>query len=102
MKKKEFAELFKINANLRSQEEAKRQVELFIETLKEALTKEDTVIFRGLGTFEKRVTKRKEGRNPRTGEIIKMTPKKYIKFKVGKDLEDRLNAPKKRGRKPSK
>ena len=102
MKKKEFAELFKERANLRSQEEAKRQVELFIETLKEALTNEEVLIFRGLGTFEKRTTKRKEGRNPRTGETIKMTPKKYIKFKVGKDLEDRINTPKKRGRKPNK
>lgn len=101
MKKKEFAELFMAKANLRSKEEAKRQVELFIETMKEALEKDDVLIFRGLGTFERRETKRKEGRNPRTGEAIKITPKKYIKFKVGKDLEDRINAPapKKRGKK---
>lgn len=102
MKKKEFVELFKEKTNLRSLEEAKRQVELFIDTLKEALTKEDILIFRGLGTFEKKITKRKEGRNPRTGETIKMTPKKYIKFKVGKDLHDKINTPKKRGRKTNK
>lgn len=99
MKKREFAELFMVKANLRSKEEAKRQVELFIETMKEALTQEDLLIFRGLGTFERRETKRKEGRNPRTGEAIKITPKKYIKFKVGKDLEDRINKPVKKGRK---
>ena len=101
MKKREFAELFMVKANLRSKEEAKRQVELFIETMKEALTQDDILIFRGLGTFERRETKRKEGRNPRTGEAIKMKPKKYIKFKVGSDLSIRLNppVPKKRGRK---
>ena len=87
------------NANLASMEESKRQFELFIETLKEALEKNEVLIFRGLGTFERRETKRKEGRNPRTGEAIKITPKKYIKFKVGKDLEDRINKPVKRGRK---
>ena len=99
MVKKEFAELLMKNANLTSFEEAKRQVETFIETMKEALEKEETLIFRGLGTFERRETKRREGRNPRTGEAIKMTPKKYIKFKVGKDLEDRLNTPVKKGKK---
>lgn len=91
MKKKEFAELFMVKAELKSKEEAKRQVELFIETMKDALEADEVLIFRGLGTFERRITKRKEGRNPRTGESIKITPKKYIKFRVGKDLEDRLN-----------
>ena len=37
--------------------------------------------------------------NPRTGEEVACTPKKYIKFKVGKELEARINVPKKRGRK---
>ncbi|MDP0488751.1 MAG: HU family DNA-binding protein [Fusobacterium sp. JB021] len=92
MKKKEFAELFMVKAELKSKEEAKRQVELFIETMKDALEADEVLIFRGLGTFERRTTKRKEGRNPRTGESIKITPKKYIKFRVGKDLEDRLNS----------
>ena len=102
MVKKEFAELWMKNANLASMEEAKRQVELFIETMKEALEKNEVLVFRGLGTFERRETKRKEGRNPRTGEAITMTPKKFIKFKVGKDLEDRLNVPSKKGRKKTK
>ena len=99
MVKKEFAELWMKNANLASMVESKRQVELFIETLKEALEKNEVLVFRGLGTFERRETKRKEGRNPRTGEAIKISPKKYIKFKVGKDLEDRINKPVKKGRK---
>ena len=102
MVKKEFAELLMEKADLRSLEEAKRQTELFIETMKEALTQDDILIFRGLGTFERRETKRREGRNPRTGEPVQMTPKKYIKFKVGKDLEDRLNTPSKKGRKKTK
>lgn len=98
MKKREFAELFMAKANLRSKEEAKRQVELFIETMKEALTQEEILVFRGLGTFERKETKRKEGRNPRTGEVIKIVPKKYIKFRVGKDLEERINKPVKKTR----
>lgn len=92
MKKVEFAELLMKKADLPSKEEAKRQVEIFVETLKEALAKEEVLVFRGLGTFERKTTKRAEGINPRTGEPIKISPKNYIKFKVGKDLSDRLNA----------
>lgn len=102
MVKREFTELWMKKANTRSFEEAKREVELFIETMKEALEKNEVLIFRGLGTFEKRETKRREGRNPRTGESIKMTLKKYIKFKVGKDLDERLNSHSKRGKKKIK
>lgn len=91
MKKVEFAELLMKKANLPSKEEAKRQVEVFVETLKEALATEEVLVFRGLGTFERKTTKRAEGINPRTGEPIKITPKNYVKFKVGKDLSDKLN-----------
>lgn len=94
MKKVEFAELLMKKANLPSKEEAKRQVEVFVETLKEALATEEILVFRGLGTFERKTTKRAEGINPRTGETIKITPKNYIKFKVGKDLSDKLNVKK--------
>lgn len=99
MKKIEFVEIYMKNANVLFKEEAKRQVEVFIESLKEALTKDDTLVIRGLGTFEIRETKRREGRNPRTGEAVQCTPKKYIKFRVGRDLENRINLSKKRRKK---
>lgn len=98
MKKIEFAELLMKNANLPSMEEAKRQTEVFIETMKEALEKNEVLIFRGFGTFERRVYKRELGRNPRTGEEIKITPKKYIKFKVGEELSAKLNSKKNKKR----
>ena len=65
MIKKEFAELLMEKADLKSIEEAKRQTELFIETMKEALEKNEVLIFRGLGTFERRETKRKDVRRYR-------------------------------------
>ncbi len=54
MVKKEFAELLMEKADLKSLEEAKRQTELFIETMKEALEKNEVLIFRGLGTLKDR------------------------------------------------
>ena len=102
MTKKEFAkELFK-NSGLTTVTEAERVTEAFIQTVKEQVAKGNTLFFRDFGIFSIRTSSRKEGRNPRTGEPVKMTPKKFIKFKVGKDLEDRLNSPSKRGRKKTK
>ena len=79
--------------------EAKREVEDFIEVMKLALERSDNLILRDFGTFEIRETKREMAFNPTTGEPVKCTPKKYIKFYVGKELEARINVPKKRGRK---
>ena len=71
MLKRDFSELFMAKANLKTMTEAQRQVDLFIETMKDALAQDDVLIFRGLGTFEKRETKRKEGRNPKTRRSYK-------------------------------
>ena len=78
--------------------EAKSEVEDFIEVMKMAFERSDELILRDFGTFEIRETKREMAFNPRTGEPVKCTPKKYIKFAVGKELEERINVPKKRGR----
>lgn len=91
MKKKEFIELYMEKAGIDTKTEAKEKVELFIETLKEAMLKEDILIFRGLGTFHVMKTKTRRGRNPRTGEPLTVNSRKVIKFKVGRDLEDRIN-----------
>ena len=99
MIKKEFVELYMEYNKKYIYTEAKAEVEDFIEVFKLALERSDNLILRDFGTFEIRETKREMAFNPRTGEPVKCTPKKYIKFAVGKDLEERINAPKKRGRK---
>ncbi len=91
MTKYEFAELLMKNGNFKNAQEAKRQTNVFVETMKEALVQEKTLVFRGLGIFEIKETKRKNYFNPKTGEKIKCAPKKYIKFKTGKELSEKLN-----------
>ncbi len=91
MTKKEFAkELFK-NSGLATVTEAERVTEAFIQTVKEQVAKGNTLFFRDFGIFSIRTSSRKEGRNPRTGEIIKLKPKKFVKFKAGKDFTKMLN-----------
>lgn len=99
MVKKELVELYMKYKKMHIYTEAKKEVEDFIEVMKLALERDEILILRDFGTFEIKETKRKSAFNPRTGEAVECTPKKYIKFRVGKELEARINVPKRRGRK---
>lgn len=47
---------------------------------------------RGFGSFEIREYVGHDGRNPKTGEIVIVKPKKSPFFKTGKDLKERIQA----------
>lgn len=68
-----------------------RALEAFIGAVKTTLKKGGEVSLVGFGTFA--VTKRasRTGRNPRTGETIKIKSAKIPKFRPGKALKDALN-----------
>jgi integration host factor subunit beta len=57
----------------------------------DALAKGDRVEIRGLCSFFVKKYKAYTGRNPKTGEKVKIAPKKLPFFKVGKELKDRVN-----------
>ena len=56
-----------------------------------ALAKGDRVEIRGFGSFKVKKYKGYKGRNPKTGEFIKVKPKKLPFFKCGKELKERVN-----------
>ncbi len=62
-----------------------------IETMSEALANGDSIEIRGFGSFVVKEYGSYTGRNPKTGEKIKVEPKKLPFFKVGKDLRERVN-----------
>jgi DNA-binding protein HU-beta len=66
--------------------DAKRALDAFIVSATKALKKGDRVALVGFGSFS--VSKRlaRKGRNPQTGEEIKIGAKKVVKFKAGTDL----------------
>ena len=55
-----------------------------------ALKAGDKVQLIGFGTFEVKATAEREGRNPKTGETIKIDAVKYPVFKAGKGLKDEV------------
>jgi DNA-binding protein HU-beta len=66
--------------------DAERALNSFVETAKKTLKKEGRLALAGFGTFSVNKRKARTGRNPRTGETIKIKAKKVVKFKAGKAL----------------
>ncbi len=66
---------------------AQAAVDCVIDTIKGAL-KKDSVTLVGFGTFKVDKRKARTGRNPKTGEAIKIKAKKVAKFVPGKALRD--------------
>ena len=71
--------------------DAGRAVDAVIAAITKALKKGDTVTVVGFGTFDVRSRAAREGRNPRTGETIKVAASKAPGFKAGKALKDAVN-----------
>jgi integration host factor subunit beta len=71
---------------------AEEVIDTIFDSMKEALVSGDKVEIRGFGTFKVKSYKAYEGRNPRTGEIINVKPKKLPFFKIGKELKDKINS----------
>ena len=74
-----------------SKADAAKAVEAFIETVKKALKKGETIALVGFGTFVVRKRAARTGRNPRTGQQIKIKASKNPSFKAGKALKDAIN-----------
>ena len=56
-----------------------------------ALAKGEKVQLVGFGTFETKTRAAREGRNPKTGETIKIAASKYPAFSAGKAFKDKVN-----------
>jgi nucleoid DNA-binding protein len=68
--------------------EAERAVETMIECVQTALKKGDEVSIAGLGIFVTKARPAREGRNPRTGETIRIAATRTPKFRPAKALKD--------------
>ena len=72
-----------------------RDVEKIVDTIFEeitaALARGDRVELRGFGAFSVKERESRTGRNPRTGESVKVDAKRLPFFKTGKALRERLN-----------
>jgi nucleoid DNA-binding protein len=73
---------------MNTKKEAQIAVDRVFTTITKALKKKDTVTLVGFGTFKVNRRKARKGRNPQTGEEIKIKAKNVPKFVPGKALKD--------------
>ena len=75
-----------------SVEEATDIVNIFFDSMKEALKNGNRVEIRGFGSFKIKEYKGYQGRNPKTGEKVEVKPKRLPFFRAGKDLREYINS----------
>ncbi|HUV76449.1 MAG TPA: HU family DNA-binding protein [Desulfobacterales bacterium] len=90
MNKLELIETLKTEAGL-TKNEAAAVVNLFFDEMSNAMANGDRVEIRGLCSFYVKKYKAYAGRNPKTGEQVKIKPKKLPFFKCGKELKERVD-----------
>ena len=90
MNKKDLISLLAENEGLSNVESA-RVLDLFFNSMADALVQGKRVEVRGLCTFQVKTYKGYKGRNPMTGEAVIVKPKKLPFFKPGTDLKKRVN-----------
>jgi DNA-binding protein HU-beta len=68
---------------------AGKALDSFVDGVTKTLKKKDgKVTLVGFGTFQKSRRKARKGRNPQTGEMLKIKARNVVKFKPGKKLRD--------------
>lgn len=89
MNKKELAKMYKEVSNGEiSARKAVKKINIFLETLQEALQVDGTVVFINRGIFEIKERNSRIISNPRTRELMKIHPKKIVKFRASKNINN--------------
>ena len=96
MNKSELIEAVAHEMNM-TPREASDVVSTILDSMCDTLAKGNTIEIRGFGSFVIKDYESYLGRNPKTGEKIKVPPKRLPFFKVGKELRERVNSKMKYG-----
>ncbi len=91
MTKSELIQKLAEECNL-SQDDARLCVDIFVDTMKQALLEGNRIEVRGFGSFFVKEYGGYTGRNPKTGEQVQVKPKKMPFFRAGKELKEYVNS----------
>ena len=89
MTKAELIEKMAKDADV-SKAAAQKALDSFVDSIKKTLKKGNKVTLVGFGTFSVAKRVARKGRNPQTGETIKIKASKTPKFKAGKAFKDAI------------
>jgi integration host factor subunit beta len=66
-------------------------VDVVFDCMEQSMSRGEKIEIRGFGSFTVRQYRAYDGRNPRTGAIVPVKPKRLAFFKVGKEMRERVN-----------
>ena len=87
MNKQNLIDHIAANADI-SKAAASKAIDAFTDAITQAMKKEETVSLVGFGSFAVKQRAAREGRNPKTGQTLKIPASKSVGFKAGKGLKD--------------
>jgi len=91
MTKSELVEKIMETNGFLNRKESELVVNIIFDSMAKALKDGDKVEIRGFGSFTVRERDAREARNPKNGEIVKISAKRTPFFKTGKELKERVN-----------
>lgn len=74
-----------------SKKDTETIVNSVFESMAEALKRGERIEIRGFGSFQVKTRESREGRNPKTGQLVAIPTKRTPFFKVGKELKERVD-----------
>ena len=90
MNKRELAKVYsEVSKGEISARKALKEIDTFLETMREALQKSHSIMFRNIGIFEVKERKPRVIANPVTKEPMKIYPRKTVKFRESKNIQDK-------------
>ncbi len=92
MTKSELIEVLARKQNHLPYKEVELSVKALLEQMSESLSKGERIEIRGFGSFSLHRRPARTGRNPKTGESVRLPEKSVPHFKPGKELRERVNA----------
>jgi len=90
MNKEQFIQAISSKTDL-SNSKAAEYLKVVLETITKALAKGEGIAFIGFGTFSVKKRAARKGRNPKTGEPLKIAARKVAHFSAGKKLKEAVN-----------
>ena len=90
MNKLELIDALRKESNI-TKEDSARVVQIFFDSMSDALAEGDRVEIRGLCSFFVKEYDAYVGRNPKTGDPVDIKPKRLPFFKCGKELKERVD-----------
>ena len=90
MTKAELIEAIAAKSGL-TKADSSRALEAFMSVVTDTLKKGNKVTLTGFGVFSVSKRDARNGRNPRTGEVVKISASKSVKFKTGSKLKEAVN-----------